>query len=659
MSISINSLSVEFSAKSLFDNISYIINPKDRIALVGKNGAGKSTMLKIIAGLQKPTSGNVAMPRDTTVGYLPQHINVSDTSSVIDEVRSAFSHVDKMRARLDEINNELLTRTDYESDAYQELIETMTSLTDRLAIEESENFEAEIEKTLIGLGFLRSDFQRPTSEFSGGWRMRIELAKILLARPDVLLLDEPTNHLDIESIQWLENFLITKAKAVVLVSHDRAFIDNVTNRTIEISLGKIYDYSVNYSKYLVLRQERLDQQMRAYQNQQKMIQDTEDFIERFRYKATKSVQVQSRIKQLAKIERIEVDEVDTSRLNLKFPPAPRTGDYPVIADNVGKAYGNHQVFDHATFTIKRGEKVAFVGKNGEGKSTLVKCIMGEIPFTGNLKIGHNVKIGYFAQNQATLLDGEITVFDTIDRVAVGDIRTRIRDILGAFMFGGEASDKKVKVLSGGEKTRLAMIRLLLEPVNLLILDEPTNHLDMKTKDILKQAIKDFNGTVIVVSHDREFLDGLVEKVYEFGGGQVRECLGGIYEFLEKKKLASLAELERNTIRPVADKTPAASKPKEADTSSDAPASTAPAQRKLSYAEQREHEKLVRKARKKVEEAEAEISRLEQEVADIESAISAGNPPADIYDRHATATKQLENAMSLWELASMELEEISR
>lgn len=663
MSISINSLSVEFSAKSLFDNISYIINPKDKIALVGKNGAGKSTMLKIIAGLQKPTSGNVAMPRDTTVGYLPQHITVSDTSTVVDEVRSAFSHVDRMRTRLDEINNELLTRTDYESDAYQELIEAMTSLTDRLAIEESENFEAEIEKTLIGLGFLRSDFDRPTSEFSGGWRMRIELAKILLARPDVLLLDEPTNHLDIESIQWLENFLITKAKAVVLVSHDRAFIDNVTNRTIEISLGKIYDYSVNYSKYLVLRQERLDQQMRAYQNQQKMIQDTEDFIERFRYKATKSVQVQSRIKQLAKIERIEVDEVDTSHLNLKFPPAPRSGDYPVIADNVGKAYGDHQVFDHATFTIKRGEKVAFVGKNGEGKSTLVKCIMGEIPFTGNLKIGHNVKIGYFAQNQATLLDGEITVFDTIDRVAVGDIRTKIRDILGAFMFGGEASDKKVKVLSGGEKTRLAMIRLLLEPVNLLILDEPTNHLDMKTKDILKQAIKDFNGTVIVVSHDREFLDGLVEKVYEFGGGQVRECLGGIYEFLEKKKLASLAELERNTIRPVADKAQANPQPKQATTAANTPATTSAttaeaAPRKLSYAEQREHEKLVRKARKKVEEAEAEIARLEKEVADIEATISAGNPPADIYDRHATATKQLENAMSLWELASMELEEIS-
>ena len=680
MSISINSLKVEFSAKCLFDNISYIINPKDKIALVGKNGAGKSTMLKIIAGLQKPTSGNVAMPRDTTVGYLPQHITVSDTSTVIDEVRSAFSHVDEMRALLDEINHQLATRTDYESDAYQELIEAMTSLNDRLAMEESENFEAEMEKTLIGLGFLRSDFNRPTSEFSGGWRMRIELAKILLRRPDVLLLDEPTNHLDIESIQWLENFLITKANAVVLVSHDRAFIDNVTNRTIEISLGKIYDYSVNYSKYLVLRQERLEQQMRAYQNQQKMIQDTEDFIERFRYKATKSVQVQSRIKQLAKIERIEVDEVDTSHLNLKFPPAPRSGDYPVIADNVGKAYGDHQVFDHATFTIKRGEKVAFVGKNGEGKSTLVKCIMGEIPFTGTLKIGHNVKIGYFAQNQATLLDGEITVFDTIDRVAVGDIRTKIRDILGAFMFGGEASDKKVKVLSGGEKTRLAMIRLLLEPVNLLILDEPTNHLDMKTKDILKQAIKDFNGTVIVVSHDREFLDGLVEKVYEFGGGQVKECLGGIYEFLEKKKLASLTELERNTIRPVTgskdtapsqqvakDRQPSTKAQPESQTpsKSSTPASGQPAvgapapARKLSYAEQREHDKLVRKARKKVEEAEAEIARLEQAVADIEAILASGNPPADIYERHASTSKQLENAMSLWELASMELEEISK
>ena len=542
--ISIQNLSVEFSAKSLFDNINYVINPKDKIALVGKNGAGKSTMLKIIAGLQKPTGGVVAVPQDVTVGYLPQQMQTSDSTTLIEEVRTAFSHVDEMQRKLQRYTDELAERTDYESDGYHGLIDKMTTLTERLAMENSENFDAEMEKTLTGLGFMRVDFNRPTSEFSGGWRMRIELAKLLLTRPDVLLLDEPTNHLDIESIQWLEQFLVTKAKAVVLVSHDRAFIDNVTNRTIEISLGKIYDYAVKYSKFVELRNERVEQQMRAYQNQQKQIQDTEDFIERFRYKATKSVQVQSRIKQLAKIERIEVDEVDTSHLNLRFPPAPRSGDYPVIADGVGKSYGEHVVFDGATFTIKRGEKVAFVGKNGEGKSTLVKCIMGEIPFTGSLKIGHNVKIGYFAQNQASLLDGEITVFDTIDRVAVGDIRTKIRDILGAFMFGGEASDKKVKVLSGGEKTRLVMIRLLLEPVNLLILDEPTNHLDMKTKDILKQAIKDFNGTVIVVSHDREFLDGLVEKVYEFGGGKVKECLGGIYEFLEKKKIASLAELEK-------------------------------------------------------------------------------------------------------------------
>ena len=652
MSISINNLKVEFSAKCLFDNISYIINRKDKIALVGKNGAGKSTMLKIIAGLQKPTSGSVATPHDTTIGYLPQHMTISDTATVIEEVRTAFSHIHEMHARLDRMSNELASRTDYESTEYQDLIESMTALTDRIAMEESENCEAEMEKTLMGLGFVREDFNRPTSEFSGGWRMRIELAKLLLTRPDVLLLDEPTNHLDIESIQWLENFLTTKANAVVLVSHDRAFIDNVTNRTIEISLGKIYDYSVNYSKYVVLRQERLEQQMRAFQNQQKMIKETEDFIERFRYKATKSVQVQSRIKQLAKIERIEVDEVDTSHLNLKFPPAPRSGDYPVIADNVGKAYGLHQVFDNATFTIKRGEKVAFVGKNGEGKSTLVKCIMGEIPFAGNLKIGHNVKIGYFAQNQAQLLDEEISVFDTIDRVAVGDIRTKIRDILGAFMFGGEASDKKVKVLSGGEKTRLAMIRLLLEPVNLLILDEPTNHLDMKTKDILKNAIKEFDGTVIVVSHDREFLDGLVEKVYEFGGGKVKECLGGIYEFLEKKKLASLSELERST---TPTEQPSAKKSEQKP--SDGP-NTQTQTRKLSYAEQREHEKIVRKAKKKMDEAESEVSRLEQEVADIESIISTGSFPSDIYDRHAATTKQLENAMSLWELATLEYEEIN-
>ncbi len=645
--ISIQNLSVEFSAKSLFDNINYVINKKDKIALVGKNGAGKSTMLKIIAGLQKPTSGAVAVPSDITIGYLPQQMILSDTSTVIEEVRKAFSHIDQLHEQIDKINHQLQSRTDYESEEYANLIERLTLLTERLSIEESDNCEAEMEKTLIGLGFNRTDFNRPTSEFSGGWRMRIELAKLLLTRPDVLLLDEPTNHLDIESIQWIENFLITKAGAVVLVSHDRAFIDNVTNRTIEISLGKIYDYAVNYSKYVVLRQERLEQQMRAYQNQQKQIQDTEDFIERFRYKATKSVQVQSRIKQLAKIDRIEVDEVDTSHLNLRFPPAPRSGDYPVIADNVGKQYGDHQVFDNATFTIKRGEKVAFVGKNGEGKSTLVKCIMNEIPFTGTLKIGHNVKIGYFAQNQAQLLDEEITVFDTIDRVAVGDIRTKIRDILGAFMFGGEASDKKVKVLSGGEKTRLAMIRLLLEPVNLLILDEPTNHLDMKTKDILKQAIKDFNGTVIVVSHDREFLDGLVEKVYEFSGGKVRECLGGIYEFLEKKKIASLAELELS-------KSPAA---KETQVKTPAKQTEQPEAKKLSYAEQREREKAVKRAEKKVAEAEAEIGAIEAEIAQIEEKIASGEVGGDIFEQHAAKNKQLENAMSMWELATMEYEEI--
>ncbi len=656
--VSIQNLSVEFSAKSLFDNINYVINRKDKIALVGKNGAGKSTMLKIIAGLQKPTSGNVSVPQDTTIGYLPQQMELNDSLTVVEEVRKAFSHLHDMRARLDDMNAELLERTDYDSDSYQKLIEQVANLTEHLAMEESENGEAEMEKTLIGLGFTRNDFNRPTSEFSGGWRMRIELAKLLLTHPDVLLLDEPTNHLDIESIQWLEQFLVTKANAVVLVSHDRAFIDNVTNRTIEISLGKIYDYSVNYSKYVVLRQERLEQQMRAYQNQQKQIQDTEDFIERFRYKATKSVQVQSRIKQLAKLERIEVDEVDTSHLNLKFPPAPRSGDYPVIADNVGKNYGEHQVFDHATFTIKRGEKVAFVGKNGEGKSTLVKCIMGEIPYSGNLKIGHNVKIGYFAQNQAQLLDGEITVFDTIDRVAVGDIRTKIRDILGAFMFGGEASDKKVKVLSGGEKTRLAMIRLLLEPVNLLILDEPTNHLDMKTKDILKQAIKDFNGTVIVVSHDREFLDGLVEKVYEFGGGKVKECLGGIYEFLEKKKLASLAELELSKSPTASQKTNKDSEKKAEQDSTDFPASTGKAAAKLSYAEQKEHDKLVKRVQKKVTDAEKEIERLETEIASVETEIAQGDYNADLYDRHATLQKQLDNAMSIWELATMELEEMS-
>lgn len=650
--ISVRNITVEFNATKLLDDISYTINRRDRIALVGKNGAGKSTMLKIIAGLQNPTSGAVAVPNDTTIGYLPQQMEVADSTTLADEVRKAFGHIADMHRRLDDMNARLSERTDYESEAYAKLIDEVTTLSERIAMEESENHEAEMERTLTGLGFLRTDFDRPTAEFSGGWRMRIELAKLLLRHPDVLLLDEPTNHLDIESIQWLENFLMTKAQAVVLVSHDRAFIDNVTNRTIEISLGHIYDYAVNYSKFLELRKERIEQQQRAYANQQKMIQDTEEFIERFRYKATKSVQVQSRIKQLAKIERIEVDEVDTSHLNLRFPPAPRSGDYPLIVDNVGKAFGDHQVFDNATFTLKRGDKVAFVGKNGEGKSTLVKCIMGQLEHTGVLKIGHNVKIGYFAQNQAQLLDGDLTVFDTIDRVAVGDIRLKIRDILGAFMFGGEASDKKVKVLSGGEKTRLAMIRLLLEPVNFLILDEPTNHLDIPTKEILKQAVKDFTGTVIVVSHDRQFLDGLVDKVYEFGGGKVRECLGGIYEFLEKKKLSSLNALNSSAPSRVAEpeKKPVVAKAE--------PQPQAQESKTRSYAEQREHDKAVRRARKKVEEAEAEVASREAAVKAIENELASGSPTPDVYDRHAAAVKALENAMSVWELASLDLDALT-
>lgn len=650
--ISVRNITVEFNATKLLDDISYTINRRDRIALVGKNGAGKSTMLKIIAGLQNPTSGAVAVPNDTTIGYLPQQMEVADSTTLADEVRKAFGHIADMHRRLDDMNARLYERTDYESEAYAKLIDEVTTLSERIAMEESENHEAEMERTLTGLGFLRTDFDRPTAEFSGGWRMRIELAKLLLRHPDVLLLDEPTNHLDIESIQWLENFLMTKAQAVVLVSHDRAFIDNVTNRTIEISLGHIYDYAVNYSKFLELRKERLEQQQRAYANQQKMIQDTEEFIERFRYKATKSVQVQSRIKQLAKIERIEVDEVDTSHLSLRFPPAPRSGDYPLIVDNVGKAFGDHQVFDNATFTLKRGDKVAFVGKNGEGKSTLVKCIMGQLEHTGVLKIGHNVKIGYFAQNQAQLLDGDLTVFDTIDRVAVGDIRLKIRDILGAFMFGGEASDKKVKVLSGGEKTRLAMIRLLLEPVNFLILDEPTNHLDIPTKEILKQAVKDFTGTVIVVSHDRQFLDGLVDKVYEFGGGKVRECLGGIYEFLEKKKLSSLSALNSSApSRPAEpEKKPVVAKAE--------PQPQAQESKTRSYAEQREHDKAMRRARKKVEEAEAEVASREAAVKAIEDELASGSPTPDVYDRHAAAVKALENAMSVWELASLDLDALT-
>ncbi|MBQ3555506.1 MAG: ABC-F family ATP-binding cassette domain-containing protein [Bacteroidales bacterium] len=630
--ISINGLSVEFGATPLFDNISYIINKRDRIALVGRNGAGKSTMLKIIAGVQIPTNGNVSVPKGITIGYLPQHMPVSDTQTLLKETETAFAEIFELQKHIEELNTALAERTDYESKEYNDIIDELSIANEHMAIMGAMNYQAEIEKTLLGLGFVREDFNRPTSEFSGGWRMRIELAKILLRRPDLLLLDEPTNHLDIESIQWLENFLATSGSTVMLVSHDRAFIDNVTNRTIEISLGKIYDYKVNYSKYVELRAERLEQQMRAYENQQKQIQDTEEFIERFRYKATKSVQVQSRIKQLAKIERIEVDEVDTSRLNLKFPPAPRSGDYPLILDGVGKYYGERHIFSNATFTLKRGDKIAFVGKNGEGKTTLVKCINGEIPFNGNLKIGHNVKIGYYAQNQAQLLDGELTVFDTIDRVAVGDIRTKIRDILGAFMFGGEASDKKVKVLSGGEKARLAMIKLLLEPVNLLILDEPTNHLDMSTKDVLKRAIEAFDGTVIIVSHDREFLDGLVSKVYEFGGGKVTEHLGGIYDFLQKRKIDSLVELEKKRVEEVEEK------PKEVSDN------------KLSYMERKEIQRKIRQLQNCVNDAEKRIAKIEEQITEVEKVLATpeGFSNIDLCQKHGELNRELGIIMEYWE-----------
>ena len=638
--ISIQNLKVEFSARPLFDNINYVINKNDRIALVGKNGAGKSTMLKIIAGLQLPTGGSVSKPSDVTIGYLPQQMRLVDSCTLREEAAKAFYHVKELDREIDAINREIAERTDYESDDYQALLERLSEKTDLRTMMQSENYEAELEKTLLGLGYERSDFERPTSEFSGGWRMRVEIAKLLLQRPDVLLLDEPTNHLDIESIQWLEDFLKTRRGALLLVSHDRAFIDNVTTRTIEISLGKIYDYQVNYSHFVELRKERLEQQRRAYDNQQKMIQDTEEFIEKFRYKATKAVQVQSRIKQLAKVERIKIDEVDNSHLRLKFPPAPRSGDYPVIAEDVAKNYGDLNVFSNVTFTIKRGEKVAFVGKNGAGKSTLVKCIMNEIPFDGSLKIGHNVKIAYFAQNQAQLLDQEITVFDTIDYEAVGEIRSRINDLLGAFMFGGEASEKKVKVLSGGEKARLAMLKLLLQPVNLLILDEPTNHLDMRTKDILKSAIADFDGTVIVVSHDRDFLDGLVSKVYEFGNHRVREHLCGIYEFLEKKKIQSLQQLEikERTIAPQQEKVITASK--------------------LSYQEQKEHEREIRRAEKRVKTLEQQIADTEAAIAEIEEQLSQGNATdPEIFSRHAALNQELENVMAEWEQASEALEEL--
>ena len=636
---------MEFGATPLFQDVSYVINDKDRIALVGKNGAGKSTMLKIIAGLQQPTSGTVAVSGGSTIGYLPQVMVLSDEHTVREEAEQAFSHISQMQERLDRMNQELADRTDYDSESYMALVEKFTHESERFQMMGGMNYQAELERTLMGLGFVREDFDRPTREFSGGWRMRIELAKLLLRRPDVLLLDEPTNHLDVESIQWLENFLATKANAVVLVSRDRAFINNVTILTLEISCVRVFDYKVKYDEYVRLRAERREQQLRAYENQQKEIADIKEFIERFRYKPTKAVQVQSRIKQLEKMVPIEVDEVDNSALRLKFPPALRSGDYPLICEGVRKAYGEHVVFHDVDLTIKRGEKVAFVGKNGEGKSTLVKCIMGEIPFEGNLKLGHNVQIGYFAQNQAQLLDGELTVFDTIDRVAKGDIRLKIRDILGAFMFGGEASEKKVKVLSGGERSRLAMIKLLLEPVNFLILDEPTNHLDMRSKDVLKDAIRDFDGTVVVVSHDREFLDGLVSKVYEFGGGLVKEHLGGIYDFLQRKNIESLNDLQKPSL----------------STSSTMVSSveekTGPSNR-LSYEQQKEQQKKVRRLEKAVEQCEARIGELEAAVKMLEDQLATPEGAADvsIYERHGALKKQLDEAVNAWEEASLELEE---
>ena len=636
---------MEFGATPLFQDVSYVINDKDRIALVGKNGAGKSTMLKIIAGLQQPTSGTVAVSGGSTIGYLPQVMVLSDEHTVREEAEQAFSHISQMQERLDRMNQELADRTDYDSESYMALVEKFTHESERFQMMGGMNYQAELERTLMGLGFVREDFDRPTREFSGGWRMRIELAKLLLRRPDVLLLDEPTNHLDIESIQWLENFLATKANAVVLVSHDRAFINNVTNRTLEISCGRVFDYKVKYDEYVRLRAERREQQLRAYENQQKEIADIKEFIERFRYKPTKAVQVQSRIKQLEKMVPIEVDEVDNSALRLKFPPALRSGDYPLICEGVRKAYGEHVVFHDVDLTIKRGEKVAFVGKNGEGKSTLVKCIMGEIPFEGNLKLGHNVQIGYFAQNQAQLLDGELTVFDTIDRVAKGDIRLKIRDILGAFMFGGKASEKKVKVLSGGERSRLAMIKLLLEPVNFLILDEPTNHLDMRSKDVLKDAIRDFDGTVVVVSHDREFLDGLVSKVYEFGGGLVKEHLGGIYDFLQRKNIESLNDLQKPSL----------------STSSTMVSSVEEktgASNRLSYEQQKEQQKKVRRLEKAVEQCEARIGELEAAVKMLEDQLATPEGAADVsnYERHGALKKQLDEAVNAWEETSLELEE---
>ena len=637
--VSVDSLAVEFGAKPLFTGVTYVIGDKDRIALVGKNGAGKSTMLKILAGLQKPTSGSVSISKESSVGYLPQVMKLADSRTVRQEAEQAFSGIRELETEIARLNDQLAERTDYESEEYHDLIERFTHQSERYQMMGGSNYQAELEQTLLGLGFRREDFDRPTSEFSGGWRMRIELAKLLLMHPDVLLLDEPTNHLDIESIQWLEDFLAHRCNAVMLVSHDRAFLNNVTTRTIEITCGTIHDYKVKYDQYVKLRAERREQQIRAYENQQKEIADIKDFIERFRYKPTKSNQVQSRIKALEKIVPIEIDEVDNRHLRLKFPPAQRSGDYPVICDGVAKAYGAHTVFSGVDMTIKRGEKVAFVGRNGEGKSTLVKCIMGEIPFDGSLKIGHNIKIGYYAQNQAQLLDDELTVYDTIDSVAVGDVRTRINDILGAFMFGGEENQKKVKVLSGGERSRLAMIRLLLTPNNLLILDEPTNHLDMVTKDVLKEAILAFDGTVIVVSHDREFLDGLVSKVYEFGDGKVREHLGGIYDFLQRGNMDNLADIGRMK----GEQTPVQQEKTSAG--------------KDDYEARKEQERKRKKAERKVAECEKEVTRIEAEIKDLEGWLAtpegAANPA--MFEAYGKLKADLAAAESRWEEAMLEAE----
>lgn len=643
--ISVNNIGVEFGVKPLFSNVSFVVNDNDRIALVGKNGAGKSTLLKILYRLQSPTSGNVSVSSDTTIGYLPQVMNLKDDTTVREEASKAFAGISSLKAELDRLNAELAQREDYESESYLDLVERFTATHDKLQILGADNCEANLERTLSGLGFKRTDFDRPTKEFSGGWRMRIELAKILLQKPDVLLLDEPTNHLDIESIQWLEQFLSQSAKSVVLVSHDRAFLNNVTNRTLEISCGKIADYKVKYDQYVELRKERREQQIRAYENQQKEIADIKDFIERFRYKPTKAVQVQSRIKQLEKIVPIEIDEVDNSSMHLKFPPCMRSGDYPVICEDVRKDYGDHMVFGNVNLTVKRGEKVAFVGRNGEGKSTLVKCILNEIPYTGTLKIGHNVQIGYFAQNQAQMLDNSLTVFDTIDSVARGDVRLRINDILGAFMFGGEASEKKVSVLSGGEKSRLAMIRLLLEPVNLLILDEPTNHLDMRSKDVLKEAIKAFDGTAIVVSHDREFLDGLVTKVYEFGNGKVIEHIGGIYDFLQKHHTDSIDAATNNNPSPAA---------------SDAKAASELSQGKQNYLEHKELQKKLNKMKKAVDKAESQIGELEKRLGELDELLlkPENSSNMEIVEEYTSIKAKLDEEVDNWEKLSEEYEQLS-